>query len=400
LTKGDEMKTNLIKGFRDYDGKDAEKKAIVREMIRQTFERYGFSPAETPVIESEEFVKDENSEDEAVSDIYKLEDKGKRKLALRYEFTFQLKRLMKNKKLPFKRYQIGELFRDEPVGPNRFRQFTQCDADVVGATIKDEAEILAMASEILKNLGIEFTILFNNRKLLNEILDDLKIKKNREEIMRELDKIDKQKLQETQNNLAKLGAENLLDAINQGEKYFVKFNSYREIIGLIEYCKSYGIKIQFAPSLVRGLSYYNGSVFEIKTKKISENQKISTNSPKFGQIKETIVGGGSYKFNDVQCTGISFGLERLCAVTNLIVNLEKYLIVSLMQDREAIKLAQKLRRQNKIVSMYYGKPSKAMEYANSYGFQKVIFVGAREVKEKKFRVKIMKSGKEKIIRKL
>lgn len=374
--------TDTIKGFRDYDSKIAEKKEVVKEVIRQTFELYGFLPVETPIIESEEFVKGDNKNDEAVSDIYKLKDKANRKLALRYEFTFQLKRLMQNKKLPYKRYQIGPVFRNEPVTGNRLRQFTQCDADVVSSTIKDEAEILAMTSEVLKKLGIEFTILFNNRKLLNEILDDLKIKKNKQEILRELDKIDKQPLQTTQNNLLKLGAKNLLEAINQGEKYFVKFDSYKEVIGLIEYCKVYGIKITFSPSIVRGLSYYNGTVFEIKTKK----------------IKETIVAGGSYEFNKTQCTGISFGLERICETANLLVNLEKFLIVSLEQDRQAIALAQKLRNQNKIVSMYYGKPSKALEYANSYGFQKVIFVGQKEVKAKKFKVKIMKTGKEVLLK--
>ena len=372
------MNTDTLKGFCDYDGKEAEKRAVVKEVIRQTFERYGFAPAETPVIESEEFVRGENTDDEAVSDIYKLQDKGKRKLALRYEFTFQLKRLMKNKKLPFKRYQIGPLFRDEPVGPNRFRQFIQCDADVVGSTIKDEAEIIAMTSEILKALKIDFVILVNSRKLLNEILDDLKIKKNREKILRELDKLGKLKLQETQDNLTNLGAENLLEAINNGEEYFSKFNSYKEIISLIDYCRTYSVKIVLSPSMVRGLSYYNRSVFEIKAKK----------------IKETIVAGGSYEFNKVQCTGISFGIERLCAVADLIVNLEKYLIVSLEQDRGAIKLAQKLRRQNKNVSIYYGRPSKALEYANSYGIQNVIFVGAKEVRAKKFKIKIMKTGKE------
>jgi len=253
-----------IKGFRDYDGKEAEKKAVIREVIRQVFEKYGFNPVETPVIESEEFVKGDNPNDEAVSDIYTLEDKGKRKLALRYEFTFQLKRLMKNKKLPFKRYQIGQVFRNEPVTGNRLRQFTQCDADVVGSTIKDEAEILAMTSEILSSLKIDSVILINSRKLLNEVLDDLKIKKNKEQILRELDKVDKQKLQETQNNLSKLGAGKLLEAISQGEKYFVKFESYKEVISLIDYCRTYGVKVLFSPSLVRGLSYYNGTVFEIK----------------------------------------------------------------------------------------------------------------------------------------
>ena len=100
----------------------------------------------------------------------------------------------------------------------------------------------------------------------------------------------------------------------------------------------------------------------------------------------------------MQFTGISFGIERLCAVANLVVNLEKYLVASLEQDKEAIKLAQKLRKQNKIVSMYYGKPSKALEYANAYGFQKVIFVGAQEVKTKKFKIKFMKTGRESLLK--
>ena len=143
------MKTENVKGFNDYSGEEAEKRTNIRRIIEGNFEIYGFNPAETPVVEYEQFIKGENEKDEAVSDIFKLKDRGKRKLALRYEFTFQLKRLMKNQKLPFKRYQIGPVFRDEPVTSNRFRQFIQCDADVIGSTIKDEAEILALSNSIL-----------------------------------------------------------------------------------------------------------------------------------------------------------------------------------------------------------------------------------------------------------
>ena len=135
------MKTEIVKGFKDYIGEEAKKRKKIIEVITETFEKYGFEPAETPIIEYENFVKGQNEQDEAVSDIYKLKDKGKRKLALRYEFTFQLKRLAKNKKIPYKRYQIGEVFRDEPASgvKTRFRQFTQGDADIVGSKIKDEA---------------------------------------------------------------------------------------------------------------------------------------------------------------------------------------------------------------------------------------------------------------------
>jgi len=378
----EKMTTQPVRGFRDYDGEEALKRAEIKKILVETFEKYGFEPAETPIIEEEKFVKSNNSQDEVISDIYKLKDKGKRKLALRYEFTFQLKRLMQNKKLPFKRYQIGEVFRDEPVSTNRFRQFTQCDVDTVGSTIKDEAEILALTKDVFDKLGIKIDILINNRRLLNEILDDLKIKKNREQILRELDKIDKQNLQKTQNELCKLGAEKILETMSQGEKYFVKFDSYREIISLKEYCKIYGFDVLFSPTIVRGLSYYTGSVFEIKCK----------------DIKETICAGGSYLVNEKQATGISFGLDRISQLAKLKLQKEKYLVVSLEQDEEAIKIVRILRKKGKSVSIFYGKPSKALEFANSYCYNKVIFVGEKEVKAKKFKVKDMTSGREKGLR--
>ncbi len=372
-----------VKGFRDFSGEEAEKRAEIRNVIVSTFEKYGFEPAETPIIEQEEFVRGENVNDEAVSDIFKLQDRGKRNLALRYEFTFQLKRLMQNKKLPYKRYQIGPVFRDEPVSANRFRQITQCDIDTIGSTIKDDAEILAVSNETMKKLGIEPIILINNRGLLNEILDDNKIKeKDKEQVLREIDKYDKVGEKEVKANLKKLGAEKIIDALKKGEKYFSKFESYKEVLELMKYCKLYGVKVLFSPTLIRGLSYYNKNVFEIKTK----------------NIKETIIAGGSYMFNGVQCTGVAFGLDRIAMLAKISVNKEKTLVISLEQDKTAVELARKLRSKDAIVSVYYGKPSKALEYANSYDFGKVIFVGEKEVKAKEFKVKDMKTGNESILK--
>ncbi|MCH8945713.1 MAG: histidine--tRNA ligase [Nanoarchaeota archaeon] len=373
------MKIDSVKGFNDFIDEEAFKRAKIKNILVNVFEKYGFQPVETPIIEYEDFVKGENQEDEAISDIFKLKDKGKRNLALRYEFTFQLKRIAKNKKLPYKRYQIGEVFRDEPAKKNRFRQFTQCDVDTIGSTIKDEAEILALSYEILQKLGIEPVILINNRSLLNEILGSEKIKeKDRLQVLREIDKYGKVPEKEIKKNLKKFKADNVLELLKKGEKFFNQFQSYREIISLMEYCKLYGVKVLFSPTVVRGLSYYNGSVFEIKAQ----------------GIRETIIAGGSYKFEGIQCTGISFGLERLSILSKIKYEKEKTLIISLGQDREAIKLAQKLRKKGKNVSVYYGKPSKALEYANSYKIEKVIFVGKEEVKKGKFKVKDMKTGKE------
>ena len=203
------MNTETVKGFKDYTGEEAQKRADIRKIVVENFEKYGFEPAETPVIENEDFVKGENERDEAVSDIFRLSDKGKRKLALRYEQTFQLKRIMKNKKLPYRRYQIGEVFRDEPVQGNRVRQFSSCDADVIGSSVKDEAEVLSMIKEIMNQLDVKYTIYVNNRKLMNEILDDLKIK-NKEQVIRELDKLDKLPEKDVEQNLKKYNAEQIL----------------------------------------------------------------------------------------------------------------------------------------------------------------------------------------------
>jgi histidyl-tRNA synthetase len=372
---------NTVKGFQDFVGEDSKKREAIRKILVETFERYGFEPMETPVIEYEEFVKGDNASDEAVSDIFKLQDKGKRKLALRYEFTFQLKRLMKNQKLPLRRYQIGPVFRDEPVSGNRVRQFVQCDVDVVGSTIKDEAEILALAKEIMKELKIPGKIYFNNRKLMNEVLESVGVKK-KIEVIKEIDKLDKLSEKEVVKNLKKFRAEKVLGIFKNKNK-LKKYSAYADIENLQKYLKAFKVNAEFLPTLARGLSYYNGTIFEIKSDK----------------MKETITGGGSFMFNGIQSTGISFGLDRLAMVAEINLDKEKTLVVSLDQNLKAIQLAQKLRDKGKKVDLISVKnPSKALGYANAKKIGKVIFVGAKEVKKKVFKVKNMTSGKEVVLK--
>ena len=242
------MTNELVKGFKDYTGEEALKRAKIKKIVEETFQNYGFEPAETPSIEYEEFVIGNNPDDEAVSDRYRFEDKGKRKLALRYEFTFQLKRLANNKKLPYKRYQIGSVFRDEPVSSNRVRELTQCDVDIIGSTINNEAEVLKVFSEILKKLNIDFTIYLNNRKLLNEILDELKVPDNKkEQVIREIDKLDKLSKQEVKENLKKYNEEKTLDIFTKPEKFFEKYKSYEELKEIKKACALYKIKFEFVP---------------------------------------------------------------------------------------------------------------------------------------------------------
>ena len=376
-----------VKGFRDITGTEAEIREKVKKLLVGTYKKYGYEGVETPIIESEEFVKKSGDEnDEAISDVYVLKDKGERKLALRYEFTFQLKRLMINKKLPYKRYQIGEVFRDEPTssGKERYRQFTQCDADIVSSTIKDEAELLALVCEVLNKLKIKYEISINSRKLLNEILDQYKInEKTKPYVLREIDKLDKIPESEVVKNLKSMKAENVLKALKGNEASFKIFKSYEDILELKKFCGLYDVNVKFNPTLSRGLSYYNGTVFEIKTTS--------------KDFKETICAGGAYLVNGLQAFGVSFGLDRLCSLLdeNVIENkASRIMIISIGREKEAIKLLKNIRESGNVVEIMYDKVSKALDYANSKKFDKVIFVGDEEVKKKKFKVKDMKSGKE------
>ncbi len=378
----------IVKGFRDFSEQEALKREKIKEIIIQKFQGYGFSPCETPVIEYEKSVKQgqENEQgqnrDEVISDIFKLKDKGKRSLALRYELTFQLKRIAKNKKLPFRRYQIGEVFRDEPVSSNRFRQFTQCDVDVIGSNIRDEAEILKLASEILKELKIDAVIYINNRKLLNEILDKEGIKK-KEQVIRELDKLDKLNEKELKKNLKEFGAEKIISIFKKPKIFFLRYKAFSEIKELEKYCRFYGVKVKFLPSLARGLGYYNGSIFEIKTSK----------------MKETIIAGGSYLINGNESTGISFGLERITSLAKTNIESKKVncMIISIVQDKEAITICEKLRKK-KISCFIMNKISKALDYANREKIPYILFVGKKELKKKKYKLKDMKTGKEKMLK--
>ena len=155
---------------------------------------------------------------------------------------------------------------------------------------------------------------------------------------------------------------------------------YSEIIELEKICKLFGVKFNFQPSLARGLSYYTGTIFEVK-----------------GELKETIAAGGSYLVNSTPATGVAFGLDRLEMLAKVDEDYVRVLVISLNQDKKAIEICDKIRKLNLPCQIYYGKPGKALDYANSLNIPLVIFIGKEEVKKKKFKIKNMNSGKEKLI---
>ncbi len=245
---------DTVKGFRDILPPESLKRRAVRKIIENQFALAGFLPLETPFIEQDELMRTDalagEGEDEAISDRFRLKDRGGRNLGLRYEFTFQLARLIKMNptlKLPFRRYQIGEVFRDEPIGEGRYRQFTQCDIDVIGDTsVKGEIECIAIMNNILDELKINAEIQINNRKLIQALIESCELM-NAKQVMRELDKLDKIGEDLVKMNLKKYGDANqivtLFKLLEKDLAFYQKnkFEGADEIAALITEGRKQGI---------------------------------------------------------------------------------------------------------------------------------------------------------------
>ncbi|MAG38128.1 histidine--tRNA ligase [Candidatus Pacearchaeota archaeon] len=390
-----------VKGFQDFLSPESVKRKQVKKIIENFFELYGFIPIETPIVEYDELMMPDSidsNEDEAVSDRFRLQDRAGRNLGLRYEFTFQLQRIFKqnpNLKLPFKRYQIGPVFRDEPISSNRFRQFVQCDADIIGSSSVDsDVECLSLISDITTALGIEAEIEINNRKLLASIIESVQIP-NPSKVIKEIDKFEKIGEDEVKANLRKFTTPNqivtLLKLLEKPFSFFLEnaFDGAEELKKTIDQAKLYKIKLKFNPYLARGLGYYTGNIFEVKVQ----------------GSKNTIAAGGRYdnsvgKFlnREIPAVGISFGLERITQLAKLSVPKPvKALIISIDEPEDSISLTKKLRKSNIPCVLTFGQVSKQLEYANSQEIPYVIFIGSEEISSKKFKLKDMLSGEEKLL---
>lgn len=394
------IEVETVKGFQDYLPPESLKREAVRKIIEKNYKLHGFLPIETPTIEFDELMRSEtpNEEDEAISDRFRLNDTAGRNLGLRYEFTFQLARIFKqnpNIKLPFRRYQIGQVFRDEPIGAGRFREFTQCDADIVGdSSIDADAECLLLVKDILNDLRIKSEIQINNRKLLKAVIESVQIT-DLKNVMRELDKMDKLGADEVKSNLRKYADPNqivtLFKLLEKGLPFFLEnaFEGAAELADLIEKCEEYGIKeIKLNPFLVRGFGYYTGNVFEVKI--AGEKNTIAGG----GRYDNTI---GKYLLKPIPAVGISFGLDRVAQLANIPVETTRAMLISIDKDRYMMKLAKLIRKEGISCLTTSEKIGKAMELANSLGIQKVVFIGDAEISQKKYKLRDMKTGEEKLL---
>ena len=399
------MKPETAKGTRDLIPKEALFKDEIISKLKKIFELYGYSPLETPILERYDTLSAKYAGgSEILKETFKLKDQGKRELGLRYDLTVPFARFVgmnPNIKLPFKRYQIGPVFRDGPIKLGRLREFYQCDADVVGTeSIMAESELINLASRFFKEINQEITIKVNSIKILKSIMNYLEIEKDKQgKVILTIDKKEKisdGELRKELKTIIKNKADKVLEIINKNNLNYLKtilkdndgINEIGELLRLT--------KAQFDVSLARGLSYYTGTIFEVYLR----NSKI----------KSSVAAGGRYdnmiqnfleSSNKYPAVGISFGIDVI------LESLEKpekettteIYIIPINKQKESFETAEKLRGNGLKVDMdLIGRGiSKNLDYANKLRIPYVIFIGEEELKKDKLKLRNMKTGEESLL---
>ena len=416
-------------GFVDRTEKELLVRDFIISKIKEVMIRYGFQYLETPSFEYSEsigkFLPDKERPDAGV---FSFKD-DKQWLSLRYDLTAPLARYVAKNFLeipkPFKRYQLGTVWRNEKPGPGRFREFLQFDADFVGTkSLQADAELCIMISEILENCGLsksEYVIKISSRKITEELFKKINLNDSEQKLttLRALDKIDR------------LGWDGVKQLLGSGRKDksgdFTKgadLNSKTiEIIeselrkekpltedlqNILKIFKDYNFNnYETDPSIIRGLEYYTGIIFEVNLKFDVKNNKDQV--IQFGSIG----GGGRYdnlinNFGncDAPATGISIGLDRLVYALmqkkEFKIKQTKPVVICIFDKssmKEYINLQKILRKFGVSVEIYPGdgKLKKQMEYANKINSPAVILFGENEIKSGKPILRNLRTGKETIV---
>ncbi|MBI4059332.1 ATP phosphoribosyltransferase regulatory subunit [Candidatus Microgenomates bacterium] len=295
------------KGFRDITPILAQKRREVINKIIAVLEEFKFVPIETPIVEFAETLKGKYGEEEKL--IYEFKDRGGRDLALRYDLTVPLARYVAthHPTLPFRRYQVGEVFRGENPQKGRWRQFTQLDADIVGSTdLTEDAKVIAAALKAVKSVGLtDIVMTINDRQNFEGLSKETVIA---------LDKLDKigdegviREMVEKNIKDAKLVLENIKNTKPTAdlEKIFSNLTD----LGVAK------DEFQFVPTLARGLDYYTGAIFELRTPQYG-NLSLGAGG-RYDNLIGMFLPAGADKpaqagaKNSLPAVGFSFGIDRL-----------------------------------------------------------------------------------------
>lgn len=397
-----EMELRNVKGTTDYSPKEQYIRNYISDTLKSVFEKYGFKPLQTPLLCYYDLLALKYDEDnDILKEVYKVTDQGNRNLALRYDLTVPFAKYIAinpNTRLPFKRYEIGEVFRNGPVKLGRDREFIQCDVDSVGIEGQlVEAEFVALYVEAYKKLGIDVVIKYNNRKFLSGIIVEAGIS---EELVTDtitiIDKFEKMTRPELEKEFQKIGLNNeqiekLFMYLNMNADELIKIENSNETLAegiqeletLKQYISELGLLeyVQFSPSLARGQEYYTGTVYEVYVKDGSITSSIGGGGRYDKMITDFIGNGMKYP-----AVGVSFGLNVIYEILKDRKEFsEKALtdifIIPMGTEIQCLKIAQNLRNAGyKVeVEMKSKKMKKALDYANNENIPYVLILGEDEL---------------------
>lgn len=431
------VKPSILPGFVEWLPADQIAFNKMMDTIRKNYEKYGFIPVDTPVIEKSEVLLAKGGGD-TEKQIYRF-TKGDSDLSLRFDLTVPLARFvaqhMSEINFPFRRYQIGKVYRGERNQKGRFREFYQCDIDIIGngkLSIINDAEIPSIIYSTFTDLGFDsFTIHINNRKILNGFFDSLGVE-NKIETLRIVDKLDKIGMENVKSELKDLGlAEEAAKRIEE----FININGSNEEIleglkklnieneeftlGLEElskvvyYIRQFGVPDKnfiIDLKIARGLDYYTGTVYETIL-----NDYKSIGSVCSGGRYDNLAG--YYTNQKLPGVGISIGLSRLFYQLKeagffkdgTAGTLTKVLVLPMDENAAySIGVSNELKKAGIITEVYFenGKFAKKLNYANKLGIPYVIIIGSDEISSGLLTLKDMSTGEqfkfttEKIIKKI
>ena len=401
------QKAQTLKGFRDFNPVEMDLRNNVIAKLKSVFQKYGFLEIQTPSLEYAEVLLGKYG-DEAEKLVYTFEDKGGRKVGLRYDLTIPLARyvITNNSDIiyPFKAFRIQPVWRAENTQKGRYRELCQCDFDIVGSSsLLADAEVICILYESFTSLGfMAFKIKINSRDILYNCLKDAGIPKEKwQTALSVIDKLDKKSEKEVLDELNEKGLTK-----PQTDKLFfgIKNSKPDETINnVIKYCGKLGISrnLVFTPNLVRGLDYYTKLIFE-----------VTVDEPNIGSI----AGGGRYDNlirslggPNLPATGASIGLDRVCDViseNNLVqktLNKDQKVLVSVFSDKQidsSLQVTSLLRNSGIATEIYINendKLDKQLKYAGRNNFTWAVVIGPNEVLKGSVVLKDLKSKKQETI---
>lgn len=414
------IKLKNVKGSYDYAPREQRIRNYIQDTLKEVFEEYGYKPLETPILCYYDLLAGKYDEaNDILNEIYKLRDQKGRRLGLRYDLTVPFAKyiaITKDIRLPFKRYEIGKVFRNGPVKTGRDREFLQCDVDVVGLDGNlIEAELISLWLEGYSRMNIDVVVKYNSRNLMRGVIEEVGITEEDriDKVVTIIDKIDKmgkeELLEEFKNiNIPSLTAEVILEyftlSLEKLESRFATSSNemlktgLEELRRLEEMLAGLGLKNKtvFSPSLARGQDYYTGNVFEVYAKN--------------GELSCSLGGGGRYDRmitdfiddgNSYPAVGVSFGLSTIYEIlksrdefkNDSLINI---LIIPYGTEVESLALANKIRKLgfSVEVDMTGKKLKKSFEFANRENIPYVIVLGETELEEGRFNIKNMETGEE------